>query len=136
MAEAEWTPLVGVRNVSLRLLLRGVVTAIIWTPVIWFVTPGMNALPAHWAVWGVIGFILVVIGFAIGYGMCRDVSDSAGFSGMVLMAIAVSFIALTCYACVAVADLLRPVGEWQQFFLVAGPGMGASAYALKETLLE
>ena len=49
MSEETWTPMIGLRRIFLRLLIRSAIALALWTALLWLVTPGLNELPSHWA---------------------------------------------------------------------------------------
>ena len=91
MTEQKWTPLAGLRRAGLHLGVRSTIALFVWSAVVWLVTPVLNLLIPHWAVFGVTALVMVAPGAAIGHGLSRNLNDIAGMAGVPVAALATAF---------------------------------------------
>ena len=136
MDEQVWTPALGLRRAGACLARRAGVALLIWAGLVWLLTPVLNVVVAHWAMWGVIALLLAAPGVAIGYGMGRKLPEIAGMTGVPLLVVASAFVwAVVCFG-VILASTLRPLGDWQHAFIIAVTGLWGTLWLIRMTVLE
>ena len=136
MDECEWTPALGLQRAAGRLALRSVIALVIWAAVVLLVTPLVNRVPASVGLLGLTALVLVAPGVAIGYGLGRKLPEIAGMTGVPLLVIACVFGVAVVYFGVALAGMLRPLGDWQHSFAIGVTGLWVTLWLLKMTLLD
>ncbi len=136
MDEQQWTPWLGMQQAAVRLALRSAVAFVIWTGLVWVITPVLNFLTAHWAIWAVTGIVLAAPGVAIGCGLGRKLSEIAGMTGFPLLVMACAFGWAVVYFGVLLADTFRTLGDWQHATAVAATGFWVTLWLVRATLLE
>lgn len=136
MDEQPWTPLVGLRRALRHLAIRGVIAFVVWTAVMWFITPALNYMVPHWSFFGLTTLAMAVAGAAIAHVLAKKLTDVAGMSGLPVAVMAIAFGWALAVLSVLVADAFRPLGDWQYGFAVVGTGCGCSLWLIKATLLD
>ena len=136
MDEREWTPALGLQRAAGRLAFRSVIALVIWAAAVLLVTPLFNRVPASVGLLGLTALVLVAPGVAIGYGLGRKLPEVAGMTGVPLLVVACVLGAAVVYFGVALAGMLRPLGDWQHSFAIGVTGLWVTLWLLKIMLLD
>ena len=136
MNEQPWTPLVGLRRALSHLVIRAAIALVLWTAVVWLITPVLNFLVPHWSIFGLITVVMAVPGVAIGHALAKNLTDTAGMSGLPVAVMAIAFGWAVVILGVVLAHTIRPVGDWQYGFTVVATGCSTTLWLIKATLLQ
>ena len=136
MNDRQWTPLIGLKRMFVRLLIRSVIALVLWTAVVWIGAPVWNFLIPHWAILGVTGLVLLAPAVAIGHGLSRNLSDIAGMAGLPVAVSAVVFGWAVAILGVGLANMISPLGDWQYGITMMATCFWVTAWILKATLLD
>ena len=137
-AADDWTPVIGLRRVLVTVLWRSVICLPMWGGLVWFATPGLNYAPLYWRWWlfAALGALLAVPGVALGYTLSRGLTDRAGLVSPLITVIAVVFAWAVVYGGPEISNQFRPLHDWRSAFVVIVPGVFATVWIVKSTLLE
>ncbi len=133
MKDRQWTPLIGLKRMLMRLLIRSAIALVLWTAVIWISAPVLNFLVPHWAIFGVTALVLLAPGVAIGHGLSRNLTDIAGMAGLPVAFSAVAFGWAVVILGVGLANMIRPLGDWQYGLTMMATCFWATAWTLNTT---
>ncbi len=132
----DWTPAIGLRRILVTVLWRSLICLPVWAALVWFATPGLNYVPMHWAWFALLGLLLSVPGVTVGYALARGLTDRAGLVSPVITVIAAAFAWAVVYGGVEISNQFRPLHDWRSGFVVIVPGVFATLWIVKATLLE
>ncbi len=134
----DWTPAIGLRRVLVTVLWRSLICLALWGGLVWFATPGLNYAPFYWTWFALLalGALLSVPGVAVGYALARGLTDRAGLVSPVITVIASVFAWVVVYGGVEISNQFRPLHDWRSGFVVIVPGVFATLWIAKATLLE
>ena len=135
-ASDNWTPAIGLRRATFTVLCRSLICLPLWAALVWFATPGLNYVPMHWTWFALLGLLLSMPGVAMGYALARGLTDRAGFVSPVITVIAGVFAWAVVYGGVEISNQFRPLHDWRSGFVVIVPGVFATLWIAKATLLE
>ena len=135
-ATDDWTPAIGLRRVFVTVIWRSLICLPVWGGLVWFATPGLNYVPMHWAWFALLGLLLSVPGVAVGHALARGLTDRAGLVSPVIIVIAGVFAWAVVYGGVEISNQFRPLHDWRGGFVVIVPGVFATLWIAKATLLE
>jgi hypothetical protein len=110
----------------------------LWAGLVWFAAPGLNYAPFYWTWYALLGLgaILSVPGVTVGYALARGLTDRAGLVSPVIAVIAAGFAWVVVYGGVEISNQFRPLHDWRSGFVVIVPGVFATLWIVKATLLE
>jgi len=128
--------LLGLQRAGVRVALRSALALVIWTGVVWLITPVLNLLTAHWVSWSLTAIVLAAPGVSIGYGLGRKLSEIAGMTGLPLLVLVCAFGWAVVYLGVLLADTMRTLGDWQHAIAVAATGFWVTLWLVRAILLE
>lgn len=134
----DWTPAIGLRRVLVAVIWRSLICLPLWASLVWFATPGLNYAPFYWTWFALLalGALLSVPGVAVGYALARGLTDRAGLVSPVITVIAGVFAWAVVYGGVEISSQFRPLHDWRSGFVVIVPGVFATLWIAKATLLE
>ena len=134
----NWTPAIGLRRVVVAVLWRSLICLPVWAALVWFATPGLNYVPFYWTWFALLGLgaLLSVPGVAVGYVLARGLTDRAGLVSPLITVIAGVFAWAVVYGGVEISNQFRPLHDWRNGFVVIVPGVFATLWIVKATLLE
>ena len=134
----DWTSAIGLRRVLVTVLWRSLICLALWAGLVWFAAPGLNYTPFYWRWFALLGLgaILAAPGVAVGYTLARGLTDRAGFVSPLITVIAVGFAWAIVYGGVEISNQFRPLHDWRSGFVVIVPGVFATLWIAKATLLE
>ncbi len=136
MCEEEWTPMVGLRRAFSRMVIRSAIALVVWTVVLWFITPVLNVLEGHWMFFGIVTVAMVPPGVTIGHGLARKMEEITGMTGLPVAAMAIVFGWAIAVLAVVIAHSVRPIGDWQHGYVTVATGMSATLWVIKATMLD
>ena len=128
--------MVGLGRALRHLAIRGMIVFVVWTAIMWFITPGLNFMVPDWSFFGLTAVVMAAAGTAIACVLAKNLTVVAGMSGLPVALMAIAFGWAVAVLSVLVADSVRPLGDWQYGFAVVGTGCGCSLWLLKATLLD
>ena len=128
--------MIGLRRALLRLAVRSLMALVLWAAVVWLITPLLNFLVPHWAIFGVTALLLFLPGVAIGHGLSRNLPEIAGMTGLPVAGMAMAFGWAVAVLGVMLADAIRPVDDWQYGFTMLATGFWITIWVIRATLLE
>lgn len=136
MTDKRWTPLIGLRNAGVMVLVRTPVATAGYVICLLVASQVLNFLTISMSIFAMIAVIAIVPGVAIGYGLTKGLTERAGFTGLVLGTIPVvgSIVSVVCGA--NLATLITPIGDWQLGFASIATAVWASLWSLKTVVFE
>ena len=132
----EWNPRTGLLRAFRRLAVRSGVALVLWAATLWLAAPILNFLTLHPATLILFCVVMIAPGVAIGHGLSRKLTEIAGMVSIPLSAMAVAFGWAVAVLGVVLADMLRPLGDWQCGFAWLTTGFWISLWLVKTTWIE
>lgn len=136
MPQDEWTPAEGLKRAAIALLARCAICLLCWLGLVWLVTPFVNELPNYWLVWVGIATVMVIPGFGTGYFIGRRLNEIAAMQSLIVTIGAALCAWIAIIGGMQAAHALRPLGEWQAYYMTVSSGVFATLIIAKMTMLD
>lgn len=127
----DWTPAHGYRRAVTVLLVKSLVSLPVCTALLWLVTPALASPPY----WGVV-FVLAIAGFVLGFVLCVNLADDAGFAGPWLAVLAVGCAWSIVVAAAGISHALRPLPGWMALYAQMTVAAFAGLWIVKGIFLD